>query len=141
MKMIDEHKFVEFDFNELREMVLAIAKTKHKSREGVWKNGYGLESIDHLESHIDEILEEMALRIREAFSVFRIQSNFKHNKLPLPPDLLNLNNINATQLNAMLYRNPDLVGSETNEEGDEEIYILFNDIKYKMQKNGQIVVS
>ncbi|MHA1675441.1 MAG: hypothetical protein ACTSYI_17660 [Promethearchaeota archaeon] len=139
--MAEIPKFEEFNFNELKDMVKAIARTKHKSREGRWKNGYGLQSFEHLEAHIDGILKEMARRIREEFSIGRIQYNFRHNKANLPPEIYNLNNINDTQLNGMLYKNAELVGSELNAEGEEEIFICFNDTKYRMKKDGSIQVK
>ncbi len=139
--MTELPKFQEFSFVELKDMVRAIARTKHKSREGQWKNGYGLQSIDHLETHVDDILKEMARRIREAFSIGRIHYNFRHNKSNLPPEIYNLNNINDTQLNGMLYKNAELVGADLNAEGEEEIFICFNDKKYRMKKDGSIQVE
>lgn len=138
--MAESPEFDKFSFQELIEMVQAISRTKHRSREGVWREGYGLQSIEHLEAHIDDILEEMAKRMRSAFSLARIQSNFRHNELNLPHDLLNLNNINATQLNSILFRNSNLIGAERNDQNEEEIFIIINDVKYKMQTDGRIVV-
>lgn len=139
--MNKEENFEKFTFNELIQMVDAISRTKHASRQGVWSNGYGLQSIEHLESHVDDILNELAYRIRSAFNLARIQSNFRHNKEPLPHDILNFNNLNATQLNALLFRDRGCVGADLNEQGEEEIYIVLKGKKYKMKKSGIISIE
>ncbi|MCF2141093.1 MAG: hypothetical protein K9W44_13625 [Candidatus Lokiarchaeota archaeon] len=139
--MIKRDNFSDFSFNELINMVNTIARTKHRSRQDVWTEGYGLQSIDHLESHVDEILEELAYRIRQSFNIGRIQSNFRHNKESLPHDILNFNNLNATQLNAMLFKERGSVGAEVNENGEEEIFIVIKGIKYKMKSNGVIIME
>ncbi|WP_457557587.1 hypothetical protein [Candidatus Harpocratesius sp.] len=133
--------FRDFSFNELVQMVDTIARTKHRSRQGVWTEGFGLQSIDHLESHVDEILEELAHRIRQSFNIARIQSNFRHNKESLPHDILNFNNLNATQLNAMLFKERGSIGAEINENGEEEIFIFIKGTKYKMKSNGVIIIE
>jgi len=122
-------------------MVDAISRTKHRSRQSVWSDGYGLQSLEHLEKHIDDILEEMAHRIRQSFNIVRIQSNFRHNKEPLPNEILNFNNLNATQLNAMLFRDRGCIGADVNEQGEEEIFVVIKGIKYKMKKSGQISIE
>ncbi|MHA1610808.1 MAG: hypothetical protein ACTSVZ_13385 [Promethearchaeota archaeon] len=94
-----------------------------------------MQSIEHLESHIDEILEELARRIRESFSMARIDHNFRRNNISLPHDIFNLNAINATQLNCMMYKYQDQIGADLSDDGQEEIYVIINDIKYKMKKN------
>ncbi|MHA1519503.1 MAG: hypothetical protein ACTSRK_04905 [Promethearchaeota archaeon] len=93
-----------------------------------------MQSIEHLESHIDEILGEMARRIRESFSMARIDHNFRRNNISLPHDIFNLNAINATQLNCMMYKYQDQIGADLSDDGQEEIYVIINDIKYKMKK-------
>jgi len=133
--------FKAFTFSELVEMVRTISRTKHESRTGVWKEGVGLESMENLEAHVDDILEELAQRIRHSWSTDRIQKNFRSNSVSLPSDILNLNNLNASQLNFMLYKDSNAVGSEVNDKGEEEIYIYFNNLKYKMSHDGSIIVG
>ncbi|TFH30888.1 MAG: hypothetical protein E4G98_01190 [Promethearchaeota archaeon] len=139
--MAELPQFQDFKFAELKDIVHAIARTKHQSSESRWTEGNGLHSIDHLETHIDDILKEMARRIRETFTMERIHANFRHNKSNLPHDIFNLNHINATQLTGMLYNYKDLVGADLTPDGNEEIYVIINETKYKMKKNGVIQVE
>jgi hypothetical protein len=132
--------FDAFNFNELLNMIRTIMNTKNRSLENLWKEGCGWESMENLESHVDDILEEIACRVREAWSFDRIQLNFKSHSLSLPQELLNLNNLNATMLNRILYKDPYSIGADLSVDGYEEIYIIINNLKYKMTKKGKILI-
>ncbi len=133
-------KFQDFSFEELVEMVRSISRTKSKSRENVWKEGYGLASMDDLEAHVDDILDELADRIRRSWCLKRINWNFKNNSLDLPKSFLNVYNLTASQLNYMLYKDQFSIGSVEND-GNEEIYIKEGPIRYLMKSTGNIVVE
>ena len=139
MTKLNSH-FDAFNFNELLDMIRTIIRTKNKSLECLWKDGCGLESLEHLEAHVDDILEEIASRVRDAWSFDRIQLNFKSHSLTLPQELLNLNNLNATLLNRILYKDPFSIGADLSANGEEEIFIVINNLKYKMTKKGKILI-
>ncbi len=135
----EDNPFKKFHFEELVEMVRSISRTKVQSREGMWTEGFGLQSMDHLEAHVDDILNELARRIRENFTIDRIQRNFRYNKLNLPTDFLNLYNLTASQLNFMLYKDKNSIGGITTD-GKEEIFIKHGPVKYVMNSEGTIAV-
>jgi hypothetical protein len=139
MSKLNSH-FDAFNFNELLDMIRTIIRTKKCSLENLWKEGCGWESMEHLEAHVDDILEEIACRIREAWSFDRIQLNFKSHLLTLPQELLNMNNLNATMLNRILYKDPFSIGADLSTNGEEEIFIILNNLKYKMTKKGKILI-
>ncbi|UYP48222.1 hypothetical protein NEF87_004507 [Candidatus Lokiarchaeum ossiferum] len=135
----EDNPFKKFQFEELVEMVRTISRTKTQSREGVWKDGHGLQSIDHLEAHVDDILDELARRIRANFTIDRIQRNFRYNKLNLPTEFLNLYNLTAAQLNFMIYKDKNSIGAILTD-GKEEIFIKHGPVRYVMNTEGNIAV-
>ncbi|MHA1511259.1 MAG: hypothetical protein ACTSRX_06005, partial [Promethearchaeota archaeon] len=96
--------FSQFNFNELIDIVKTISRTKKKSSEEMWKNGHGLKSIDTLEANIDNVLDEIILRVRDQWSRYDIEMNFKN--MVLPHEILNLFNITTAELNKKLFKNP-----------------------------------
>ncbi|MHA1720224.1 MAG: hypothetical protein ACTSWX_15320 [Promethearchaeota archaeon] len=130
--------FSKFNFNELIDFVKTISSAKKKSSLETWKKGYGLQSIDHLEGNIDEILYELTTRIKDQWSRYDIERNFKN--MALPNEILNLFNINTAELNKKLYKNPPTIGSEILEDGKEEIWFKIGNSKYIMRKNGNIEI-
>ena len=75
-----------FNFNELIDIVKTISRTKKKSSEDMWKKGYGLQSMDSLEANTDNILDEIIYRVRDQWSRFEIERNFRN--LALPHEIL-----------------------------------------------------
>ena len=75
--------FADFSFSELLNFVSTISRTKKQSSLGVWRDGHGLESMESLESNVDQILDELTSRVQEAWSLDRIQTNFAHAGLNL----------------------------------------------------------
>jgi len=131
--------FSQFNFNELIDIVKTISRTKKKSSEEVWKNGYGLQSIDRLESNIDDVLDEIIIRVRDQWSRYDIERNFR--SLVLPHEILNLFNITTAELNKKLFKNPPSIGSERSAEGVDEIWFKIGSSKYVMRTNGNIDIK
>lgn len=136
----NDHDFSDFSFVELLNFVSTISRTKKQSSLGVWKDGHGLESIDHLEANVDQILEELTNRVKKVWSLERIQSNFASAGLNLPNEILNIFNITSSELNRLLYKFPPAIGAE-NVDGVEEIWLAINNMKYLMKANGRISVT
>jgi hypothetical protein len=130
--------FSQFNFNELIEIVKTISRTKKKSSEEVWKNGYGLKSIDTLEAHIDDVLDEIIIRVRDQWSRYDIEMNFRN--LVLPSEILNLFNITTAELNKKLFKNPPTIGSDKKNGGIDEIWFKIGSSKYIMRTNGNIEI-
>ncbi len=132
--------FADFSFSELLNFVSTISRTKKQSSLGVWRDGHGLESMESLESNVDQILDELTSRVQEAWSLDRIQTNFAHAGLNLPNEILNIFNITTAELNKLLYKFPPAIGADKNDEGDE-IWLILNNIKYLMTYQGKIMIS
>ena len=98
-----ENPLLNFTFAELVEMIKTISRTKNKSRQDKINGGVGLQSIEHLESHMDDILFELAERIKLSWNQMRIQRSFRFSKLNLPTELLNAYNITPAHLSFMMY--------------------------------------
>ncbi|MHA1473715.1 MAG: hypothetical protein ACTSPA_01775 [Promethearchaeota archaeon] len=130
--------FSEFNFNELIDIVKTISRTKKKSSEGMWKNGYGLQSIDNLEANIDDVLDEIIIRVRDQWSRNDIERNFRN--LVLPHEILNLFNITTAELNKKLFKYPPTIGSENLNGGTDEIWFKIGSSKYIMRTNGNIEI-
>ena len=130
--------FSQFNFNELIDIVKTISRTKKKSSEEMWKNGHGLKSIDTLEANIDEVFDEIIYRVRDQWSRYEIERNFKN--LALPHEILNLFNITTAELNKKLFKNPPTIGSEISTEGKDEIWFKIGSSKYIMRINGNIEI-
>ncbi|MHA1648074.1 MAG: hypothetical protein ACTSVL_10920 [Promethearchaeota archaeon] len=130
--------FSQFNFNELIDIVKTISRTKKKSSENTWKNGYGLKSIDTLEANIDDVLDEIIIRVRDQWSRYDIEMNFRN--LVLPSEILNLFNITTAELNKKLFKNPPTIGSEKSNGGDDEIWFKIGSSKYIMRFNGNIEI-
>ena len=128
----------QFNFNELIDIVKTISRTKKKSSEEVWKNGYGLKSIDTLEGNIDDVLYELINRIRDQWSRYDIERNFRN--LALPHEILNLFNITTAELNKKLFKNPPSIGSENSNGKNDEIWFKIGSSKYIMRTNGNIEI-
>jgi len=128
--------FSQFNFNELIDIVKTISRTKKKSSEEMWKNGHGLKSIDTLEANIDNVLDEIILRVRDQWSRYDIEMNFKN--MVLPHEILNLFNITTAELNKKLFKNPPTIGSEMTPEKKDEIWFKIGSSKYIMRTNGKI---
>ena len=131
--------FTQFNFNELIDIVKTISRTKKKSSEGIWKNGYGLKSIDTLEANIDDVLYEIINRIRDQWSRYDIERNFR--SLVLPHEILNLFSITTAELNKKLFKNPPSIGSEISNVGDDEIWFKIGSSKYVMRTTGNIEIK
>ncbi len=130
--------FSQFNFNELIDIVKTISRTKKKSTENIWKNGYGLQSIDSLEGNIDDVLYELINRIKDKWSRYDIEMNFRN--LALPHEILNLFNITTAELNKKLFKNPPTIGSESSDGRDDEIWFKIRNSKYIMRNNGDIQI-
>ncbi|QEE16245.1 hypothetical protein DSAG12_02075 [Promethearchaeum syntrophicum] len=128
----------QFNFNELIDIVKTISRTKKKSSEGMWKNGYGLQSMDSLEANIDDVLDEIIYRVKEQWSRFEIERNFSN--LALPHEILNLFNITTAELNKKLFKNPPTIGSEILDGKKDEIWFKIGTSKYIMRNNGNIEI-
>ena len=131
--------FSQFKFNELIDIVKTISRTKKKSSEEVWKNGYGLQSIDSLEANIDDVLYELINRIRDQWSRYEIERNFRN--LVLPHEILNLYHITTAELNKKLFKYPPSIGSERSDEGEDEIWFKIGSSKYVMRSSGDIEIK
>ena len=131
--------FSQFKFNELIDIVKTISRTKKKSSEEVWKNGYGLQSIDSLEANIDDVLYELINRIRDQWSRYEIERNFRN--LVLPHEILNLYHITTAELNKKLFKYPPSIGSEKSDEGEDEIWFKIGSSKYVMRSSGDIEIK
>lgn len=131
--------FSEFNFNELISIVKTISRTKKKSSEGMWKNGYGLQSIDSLEGNIDDVLYELINRIRDQWSRYDIERNFR--SLVLPHEILNLFSITTAELNKKLFKNPSTIGSEISDGNKDEIWFKIRSSKYVMRSDGNIEIK
>ena len=130
--------FSQFNFNELIDIVKTISRTKKKSSENIWKNGYGLKSIDTLEANIDDVLDEIIYRVKEQWSRYDIERNFRN--LVLPHEILNLFHITTAELNKKLFKNPPTIGSEMSSEKKDEIWFKIGSSKYIMRTNGNIEI-
>ena len=130
--------FTQFNFNELIDIVKTISRTKKKSSEGIWKNGYGLKSIDTLEANIEDVLDELIFRIKDQWSRYEIERNFS--TLALPNEILNLFNITTAELNKKLFKNPPTIGSEISDGKKDEIWFKIGKSKYIMRNNGDIEI-
>ncbi len=130
--------FSEFNFNELIDIVKTISRTKKKSSEEMWKNGHGLQSIDSLEANIDDVLDELIIRVKKQWSRYDIEMNFRN--MALPHEILNLFNITAAELNKKLFKNHPTIGSENPDGGDDEIWFKIGGSKYIMRTNGNIEI-
>jgi len=131
--------FSEFNFNELIGIVKTISRTKKKSSEEMWKNGYGLQSIDSLEGNIDDVLYELINRIRDQWSRYDIERNFR--SLVLPNEILNLFSITTAELNKKLFKNPQTIGSEISDGNKDEIWFKIGSSKYVMRSDGNIEIK
>jgi hypothetical protein len=136
----EEENFREFLFAELINMVRAIARTKKASSSDFWRGGSGLLSMEFLESHADQILEELARRIRESWTLNRILMNIKVRKSNLPDSVRNLFSINACELCRMIYKEIPLIGASV-DENQEQIYYIQGSQKYTMKYNGEIEIE
>ena len=135
-----ENPLLKFTFTELVEMIKTISRTKNKSRQDKIHGGVGLQSMEHLESHIDDFLFELAQRIKKSWSQIRIQRSFRYSKLNLPTELLNAYNITPAQLSFMIYKDKNSIGAIITDDGKEEIYIKNGMVKYLMKTDGNIVI-
>ncbi len=131
--------FSQFNFNELIDIVKTISRTKKKSSEGMWKNGFGLQSIDTLEANIDDVLFELINRIRDKWSRYDIERNFR--SLALPHEILNLFSITTAELNKKLFKLPPTIGSEISVKGEDEIWFKIRNSKYIMRSDGNIEIK
>ena len=129
----------QFNFNELIDIVKTISRTKKKSSEEMWKNGYGLQSIDKLEEKVDDVLYELINRIRDQWSRYDIERNFRSKVLP--HEILNLFNITTAELNKKLFKNPPTIGSEISADGKDEIWFKIGGSKYVMRSDGNIEIK
>lgn len=140
MQTNSDIKLIDFTFIELIDIVKTIARTKKASSCDFWKGGTGLISLEHLESHSDAILEEIACRVRKAWSLENILINIKNHRLNLPDFIRNLFNINACELSRLIYKEPPLIGALKNGIY-EEIFLIQENQKYIMKWTGQISIE
>jgi hypothetical protein len=130
-------RFEAFSFNELGKIVKSILRTKKRSSEDKFEGGQGLVSIEALEAHIDDILQEIVNRISEQWTFERIQTNIKEYQISLPDRLKNVFNINQHEVQNLIMRDPPVIGAEINDDC-EEIFFFFDNTKYQMKKDGLI---
>ena len=126
---------LDFSFEELKNMVNTIAKTKKRSSDMMWTQGTNLHSIDDLEKNVDGILHELTRRVATQWSIERIQYNFAMSSTMLPNSLMNLFNITPSELNQKI-RSQE-IGAER-KDGYDEIWIKVNNAKYIMTHSGVI---
>ena len=138
--MSSEVDFTDFSFKELINFVSTISRTKKQSSLGVWENGHGLESIEHLESNVDSILIELTNRVQKSLSLDNIQKNFARSEITLPNEILNIFNITPAELNKKLYKFPPGIGADSTN-GFDEIWFVVNNQKFIMKKDFQISVE
>jgi len=132
-----QNDFSDLAFHELIDFVSTIKRTKKKSSTDVWREGYGLQAMEHLETEVEHILQELTDRVKTNWSYSIIQKNFKRTDIALPSDILNIFNMTSSELNKKLYKYPPAIGSEIID-GYDEIWFILGNWKYQMSKNGHI---
>lgn len=133
-----ELAFNDFSFDELKNMVQTIAKTKKRSSDMMWTQGTNLLAIDDLEQNVDKILFEMVRRVQTQWSIERIQYNFSTSNQMLPNGLMNLFSITPSDLNHKII-NGSIGASHKN--GFDEIWVILNNTKYLMTHQGYIKIQ
>ncbi len=139
MSSIEETDFSEFSFNDLVLFVRDMYSTFKVCSQRLFSCGEQFIGVEYLKEKIDLVAKELKKRIRKAWKPEYIRNNLLSG-VRLPSEIINFSSISEELLITTIWRNQDAINADM-KDGFEEVFVLHNNKKYKMTKNGEIVIE
>ncbi len=139
MAAIEENEFSDFTFNDLVLFIRDMYSTFKVCSQKLFSCGVEFIGVENLKEKIDLVAKELKRRIRKVWKPEYIRNNLLSGAR-LPSEIINFTSISEDLLITTIWRNQDAINAEFND-GFEEIYVIHSGKKYKMKKNGEILIE
>lgn len=137
MQEIDD--LSEFSFNELVLFVRDMYSTFKVFFKQCCSSGIEFIAVDELKAKIDDVARELRKRIRKRWRRDVIRRNMKDG-VRLPSEVINFPDLTEDNIITMVWLNAETINAIENE-GNEEIDITVQDKRYRLNKEGIIVIE
>lgn len=139
MAAIEENDFSDFTFSDLVLFIRDMYSTFKVCSQKLFSCGVEFIGVEHLKEKIDLVAKELKRRIRKAWKPEFVRKALLSGAR-LPSEIINFASISEDLLITTIWRNQDAINAELND-GFEEIFVLHGGRKYKMTKNGEILIE
>ena len=139
MVSIEENDFVDFSFSDLVLFIRDMYSTFTVCSRRLFSCGEEFIGVEYLKEKIDHVAKELKKRIRKAWKPELIRKNLLAG-VRLPSEVINFSSMPEDLLITTIWRNQNAINSDLND-GFEEIYLIHGNKKYKMKKEGDIIIE
>ena len=139
MSANEENDFSEFSFSDLVLFIRDMYSTFSVCSRRLFSCGEEFISVEYLRAKIDLVAKELKKRIRKVWKPELIRKNLLSGAR-LPSEVINFSSISEDLLITTIWRNQEAINAQIND-GFEEIYTIHSNKKYKMTKDGEILIQ
>jgi hypothetical protein len=139
MSAIEEYDFSDFSFCDLVLFIRDMYSTFKVCSQKLFSCGIEFIGVEHLKEKIDLVSKELKKRIRKVWKPEYIRNNLLAG-VRLPSEIINFPSISEDLLITTIWRNEGAINAELKEDF-EEIYVIHFGKKYKMTRNGEIIIE
>ena len=139
MSSIEENDLTDFSFNDLVLFIRDMYSTFTVCSRRLFSRGEEFIGVEYLKEKIDLVAKELKKRIRKVWKPELVRKNLLSG-VRMPSEVINFSTISEDLLITTIWRNQDAINAEIND-GFEEIFVIHANKKYKMTKNGEIIIE